>query len=253
MSNDNDELLHVMSKKSNTFNAKEFLDGLFDIHEESKSLDTISSDRSIERDKYVKTTKGDIDLYRFDKPIKIGNLEISCMNETISRKGQTCNKATSRGNGKLFNVRGEKIALQIVETKWETGDHDISMMKVDRGPIALKRLEHGLRIGIHKKQDGLLYMELRQARVDLSSENHWSQDYKADKQELVEGAGVDVFECLYKAGATKIGTKQNILGTEDNTKNILCALFTQESVYFPIVLYVLTRVLPLLSLYPNSK
>lgn len=244
-----------MPKKSDesvcVINIDDFLQSLNLAIEESNSLEKISSESSIESTNFVKTSKRDKELYQLDMPIHIANLQIKRTNKTISRKGQTCNKSTSRGNGKLFNVTGKEISLQLVETKWENGDHDISMMKVERGPIALKRLEHGLRIGIHKKQDGLLYMELRQARVDLSSENQWSQDYKANQDELDEGAGVDVFDHLFRAGATVVGPKKELIGTDNNTKNILCALFPQESEIFPVVAYVLTRVLPLINLYTN--
>jgi hypothetical protein len=95
-----------------------------------------------------------------------------------------------------------------------------------------------------------MYVFLRQARVKVDTYNKWSNLFKADRSELDEGAGLDTADIFRRAGAIHFGTKKKLLGATDRSRFFLCAIFEKENELFPVVAFVVTRVLPLINEYP---
>ena len=73
---------------------------------------------------------------------------------------------------------------------------------------------------------------------------------KATWEELEEGAGVDPVEIFKRAGALHLGTKEKLLEASDKSRSYLCAVFDINNEIFPVVAFVVTRVLPLINEYP---
>ena len=68
--------------------------------------------------------------------------------------------------------------------------------------------------------------------------------FAADENELDAGAGVAVARELKRHGATRVGTRQELLGDEGRTRARLGVRFPASAELVPLVGYVLTRVAP---------
>jgi hypothetical protein len=175
-------------------------------------------------------------------------------------KGQTVGRVLCSGAQKIFRVRGDGVELDLAYTTWDNGERDIRTAYRVKGPAALRRLEGGrLRLGIrpvnHNQIDAKnkLWVQLSQARVRKETLNKWSTLHKASWEELDDGAGLDSFETLEQVGALHLGTKEEVLASTDNKRFYLCAIFDEENELFPVVAFVVTRVLPLINEYTVSK
>jgi hypothetical protein len=166
-------------------------------------------------------------------------------------EGQTVSRVSATGSQRLFDVtgRGPIIKIKIAFTTWDNGEQDVRAIEV-QGPQAVRRLEKGaLRLGIKVFDRHDANVELRQARVKVETQNFWSNLYSATPEQLDEGAGFNAFSILRSAGAKKIGTKEDLLGCSDKTRGRLCAVFQKDNSMFPVVVFALTRVLPLRNHY----
>jgi hypothetical protein len=170
-------------------------------------------------------------------------------------EGQTSNRIVCSGEQKIFEVSGGGVKLDLAYTSWENGERDIQTDFEVKGPAALRRLDVGrLRLPVQAVGgNGSLenmYVFLRQARVKVDTYNKWSNLFKADRWELDEGAGLDTVDIFKRAGAIHLGTKEKLLGAADRSRFFLCAIFNKENEIFPVVAFVVTRVLPLINEYP---
>ena len=149
------------------------------------------------------------------------------------------------------------VDLNVVNVTWQNGVKDIRVNGKVKGPRFLPRLERGLRISLYPfpKHTRNLWIELSQAKIDpksIESQTYWSNFYKATQQELNHGAELDTFKILLEAGAEEIGRKVNILNNTGGRKSFLCAVFDKNNSLFPVVVYVLTRVLTLMNEYTGN-
>lgn len=169
--------------------------------------------------------------------------------------GQTATKNWSSGTYHIYEVDGvENCKLKVAYAHWDNGEVDIRVDEVLRGSRAVRRLETGgLRLGIFSAGPDRLSVELRQARVDISSPNLWSTLRNATWEQLDEGSGLDAFGILSDAGAVELGTKEEVLNDRGKTRNRLCTVFRQDDEMFPILAFIITRVLPLLREYPAEE
>jgi CheY-like chemotaxis protein len=175
-------------------------------------------------------------------------------------KGQTVKGISCSGLQKLFEVEGNGVKLDLAYTTWETGERDIRTAYKVNGPAALRRLQGGrLRLPIMpidnegSDQKKLDYVILRQARVKIDTTDKWSNLFKAGWEDLDDGSRLDSIEILKQAKTLHLGTKQELLGVNDRSRLFLCAIFERNNELFPVVAFVLTRVLPLINEYPASK
>jgi hypothetical protein len=165
--------------------------------------------------------------------------------ETI---GHTFTGEKTKGIASIYRVTlpvGEHIDVAYIV--WSTGERDVRAEAVESSSRALRRLEHGLRLGIESVTAMVSVMELRQARIkDPRDPKQWSNCFKASLSELREGAGFDVARMLRRSGVIKLGEKHEVLKEYGVRRQFLCATFERDAQWPPIVAYVLTRVLPLL-------
>jgi len=124
----------------------------------------------------------------------------------------------------------------------ECGERWVHTLDVYETPLPLKRLEQGLRIGVHPFGSELK-AELRQARVN--GPELWSSAFKATEEEIALGAGGDVRGIVDRFGASKYGTQEDVFGDRSPRRGYVCAVFPPYAEDLPAVLYFLTRVMPL--------
>ena len=183
------------------------------------------------------------------KRFRCGSVWIDYHKEISGVDGRSCSGENTKGTARIFRVtiaEGEYIDLAYMV--WDTGDRDVRAETVRLSNPALRRLEHGLRLGIDTiPNSNLSVMELRQARIkNRLDPKKWSTCVKATLDDLGEGAGINVERTLRRTpGFVNIGSKQDVLGESGIRREFLCATFQRDAPWPPIVAYVLTRVLPL--------
>ena len=161
-------------------------------------------------------------------------------------EGQTCSGKKCSAEAQIFNAEvPDGGILEITYLVWSNGERDVRILEARNTSRALRRLEHGLRLGIHtiKHRD---WIELGQARMKSPA---WAGKFKATRSQLDEGAKVPVVEVLEGYGADAIGTKEQLLGDSSKKRGYLCAVFKRSSYEVPVAAYMLTRVLPIINGY----
>jgi hypothetical protein len=181
-----------------------------------------------------------------------GTLRINfCEQKTLC--GHTFSGEETTAAASIYRVNiAEDEHLDIAYTVWSTGEKDVRALTVESADRALRRLEHGLRLGVDRHKGSLSVVELRQARIRDGDPN-WSNCFKASISELCEGAGMDVVRMLRRAGAVDIGTKMDVLEDYGRHRDFMCATFRSNAQLPPVVAYVLTRVLPLMRCYTHEE
>lgn len=152
---------------------------------------------------------------------------------------------------------GTEVGPGVVDTylvRGPTGEMlEILQYRCDDGPVwvqggdtfqtdlPLKRLGQGLRLGTSIDGDRMM-IELRVARMDDAK---WSNMFKASREELDAGAGVDVAEVLRRFGGDEVGTREDVMGDDSRRKTFMCVAGDTASEHLPAVAHFLTRVVPL--------
>jgi hypothetical protein len=111
----------------------------------------------------------------------------------------------------------------------------------------MKRLVHGLRLGIYPHSNGMSKARLWQARV--KPDGTWSNRCSATLDELNEGARIDIAEKLKELGATQVGAKEDLFADTSKNRKHLYVKFPSENNQVALAAYCLTTVLPLLNDY----
>lgn len=178
---------------------------------------------------------------REGRPIELGPFELTRGNdETIS--GQTTGREDAEGLARTWWLRsGDEILLCLADVAWENGERDVRVLDRGHSPQRYDRLVQGVRLGVQSHGDDR-FCELRQNRIKPGD---WSNLYKASLAELSKGAGLDVREILFDAGALEVGTRSEVLVDGGRRRAESCVLFRAGELRVPAVAYALTRVLPL--------
>jgi len=181
--------------------------------------------------------------------IVCGPLTACWIGERAVAKGQTCSGEECSATVYLCEVKipsGGRLELGYMV--WSNGERNVEAVNAVGVSKLIRRLEHGLRLGIHPRgsED---WIELGQARMKGED---WAGKFKASPAQLNEGAGIGVTRILKNLGATEIGTKEKLLNDDSKRRFYLCAVFGRNSTQVPIAAYMLTRVLPLINEYHPS-
>ena len=179
--------------------------------------------------------------------IKCGPVVATWVGERRIKTGYTCSGEKAAATVYIFRIDvPEDGVLELGYCIWSNGERDVRILEASNVCRALRRLEHGLRQGVHAngRRD---WVELSQARL---KNEEWSNTFKANRAELDAGAGLGASRLLSKFGATAVGTKERILSDRGRKRGYLCAVFKKNSIEVPITAYLLTRVLPILNGYP---
>ena len=86
-----------------------------------------------------------------------------------------------------------------------------------------------------------LYAELCQVRLKPNGRGNL---YAATIQDLDDGARVSVAHELEHHGATRVGTRVELLGDEGRARNRVGVRFGQQADLVPVIAYICTRVAP---------
>jgi hypothetical protein len=158
-------------------------------------------------------------------------------------EGQTASRNISKGQAYNFRlVAGKKIDMLIGEIHWSNGDWEVRVLEAERAPDSLRRLEHGLRMGLQRQTRNRAVAEIRVARC---KDGNWSNMFKTSRSEMKVIIGKDIGSFLSQFGNAQVETRESILGDVSNRRGDLCVLFDDDNSLIPVVVYFATRVLPI--------
>ena len=155
------------------------------------------------------------------------------------------NQPNEPGTRWIYTVEGpEGIRLRIADERFENEERHIELLEGDDLPKHIIDLAGRVRPGI-SKHGGKCF-----ARLDLArpkAEGARPTMVKATIDDLNSATGLDVEELLRLFGAESIGSRVKLLGDDgkpNSHKFKLHVKFDEDSALLPIVLFMLTRVLP---------
>jgi hypothetical protein len=129
----------------------------------------------------------------------------------------------------------------------ENGERNITVGQNFTNEARMDRLMRGLRLGVQQNASGLCYARLWQARVN--DDGTWSNRRAASLQELNDGARMNVAEKLRDLGASRVGSKGELMDDKTKSRDHLYVSFPAENTQVALAAYCLTTVLPLLNDY----
>lgn len=137
---------------------------------------------------------------------------------------------------------GERLTLHVVEDP--DGGGQVLVHATDGCGPGLERLTHGLRLGYYDMEH---QPDLANAMIGIAAPSQRGRTTirKTEWSELNEACGFDVQATLHGNGVTRIATRGEIFGDTSPRKNFLCALFPTESLEAAVVIYLVSRVLPI--------
>lgn len=170
-----------------------------------------------------------------------------------SYESYTVSKKRSIGKVIPFHVTNDRIDIQLGYAIFINGERDIRTLEIQKEYNTFDRLKHGLRLAIQPIPDNprRFYAELRQAYPKEYFDKHETLHPTISEFDLDQGAGLSLFSELRKAGA-EVGTKQELLGDTGKRSPYLCASFSKENLWVPIIIYTATRILPIANGYTGS-
>lgn len=159
-------------------------------------------------------------------------------------RGSSLAGLEARGEQQIFAATtpgGGRIHVAWVE--WDHGEREVRRTRRFETPWRLDRRLGDQRLAVEAWGEHHSWVELEQAR--LEDPTHAAM-YLANASELNVGAHTCVRCALLGAGATSVGTRQELLGALDERRHYLCATFPRETMYVAVAAFLLVRVAPLL-------
>jgi len=154
----------------------------------------------------------------------------------------------------------QEISLVLdYQTTLDEKDPERLVQAIDsEGLRSLEALVQGtMRLMVESMDDVYDRVALRQAYIRPGDRLERPRRHRPTLAELEAGARLDVLDTLRRAGAVKIGTREELrlaVGAGDRTKNLYVAVFPSGDRTVPLVAYTLTRVLPAYYRYcPEDK
>ncbi|MGD0878460.1 MAG: hypothetical protein ABSA01_09985 [Anaerolineales bacterium] len=188
----------------------------------------------------------------YESVITLGTITIRQRAEE-SYENYTISNKKSIGRIIPFHVTGDQVDLRIGYALFINGERDIRTLGVQKDFNTFGRLSHGLRLAILPVpgDSRKLYAELKQAYPKESFTRHETLHPTLSEIDLDQGAGLSVFAELRKVGA-EVGTKKELLTDSAIRSSYLCARFSKDNLWAPILAYVATRILPIANRYNGS-
>lgn len=173
--------------------------------------------------------------------MKIGKFLLNDPSSLATINGETPAGAECSGSARLYELRGpDGVHLTLRDALWINGERDITTYERHQSPERFDTLVGRLRLSVLSHEPGS-YVELQQARRRGSR----AQTFRVDLDELDSAAGVDCTSLLIAAGATAVGSREDLLRDDGRRRGYLAATFADASTLVPVVAYVLTRVAPI--------
>ncbi len=142
-------------------------------------------------------------------------------------------EATTPGGGRIH----------VAWIEWCHGEREVRRTRRFETPWRLDRRLGDQRLAVESWGEDHAWVELEQARLEDSTH---AATYLASANELALGAHTCVRCALLGAGATSVGTRQELLGALDERRHYLCATFPREAKRVAVAAFLLSRVAPLL-------
>ena len=172
-----------------------------------------------------------------------GGFELIDLGSWVAVEGQTANRNVSKGQAYEFRLlAGRSIDMTLGEIHWDNGDWEVRALGCEKAPDSLRRLEHGLRMGVQRMSKGRAFAEIRVARC---RDKDWSNMFQTTEFEMRQVVGLPLGSFLKKFGAIEVGRKEDVLGDTSTRRNDLCVVFGNDDSLVPVVTYFATRVLPI--------
>lgn len=168
--------------------------------------------------------------YTFE-PLEIG----------IAFVGTSATNASDHGTATTYAVTGPgTLHLTVADITWDNGERDLRTIHRHTSPQRFDRLLHGGRLTVND-HDGTANkrIDLRQMRM---KDANWSNLKRATLLELDAAAECSTTKTLKGFGATKIGTRAEVIGDTSPHAGNMCATFPVTATDVPIAAYLITRV-----------
>lgn len=168
----------------------------------------------------------------------------------VAVDGRTCGRIYAVGTARYWTLKIKgHVDITIRDTSWDTGDRDIRTEIPDPNPKStpkeLASLYGKRRAGIHPASDGDIWMTAWTVKPRADG---WPEFKKPSSLAVLhDTCGSKLIDAACDQGVRRIASKKSLLGTEDKTRNELCALIGHNAAdTAPVALYTVTRIAPTL-------
>jgi hypothetical protein len=173
--------------------------------------------------------------------MKIGGFIVTALETDVAVEGETVSGTPATGTARLLRVSDSAgCDLTVRDTRWDTGERDLVATERHDSPQRFDTLVERLRLAV-SPLGGELYAELRHVRLKPNARGNL---FAPNTDELDDAAGVAVTAELYRHGATRVGTRAELLADEGRTRNRLGVMFPRDADEVAIAAYVYTRLAP---------
>lgn len=177
--------------------------------------------------------------------IEVGPASIALADGQVEISGQAFSGEVLSGLASGANVTTpDGAVLEVGHVDWSSGERDVRTFSRLTGPTVYDRLTKGCRLGVSRTDDGIWMCELGIVSYHADKQPTVIQ---AKPEDLEQVLGGDVRDLLERSGASAYGRREDILGDTSRRRNYLAVTFTDVGAPVPLVAYVLTRVLPLMT------
>jgi hypothetical protein len=161
--------------------------------------------------------------------------------------GESVSGVLGAGRAHVTSITFQNIQVEVADTTWSTGERDIQAIDRKDSPPTVDSLIRRLRIGIHNtpELENLVFAELR---VALPDDQGRAVVRKLSQNKIEALLNLKLTEVLPAKRNVVVGTREELLGDSSRRRTELCALFPRDDQRTPIDIWILTRLLPFLSL-----
>lgn len=142
-------------------------------------------------------------------------------------------------------VGPHQTLLEVAVRRWSDGGEVVMTNRGDSHPY-FQRLVQGCRLGIREEASGGPGVAMA-GLVTWDPAREWANVKKADISDLDAVLGTDARAELVGFGVDELDTRSSLWGDTSKRRNYLEAQFDPDDPVPPLVIYVLTRVLPVLA------
>lgn len=175
--------------------------------------------------------------------IQVGPLKIKFMgNSQTMAVPMSGGDAHSAIQHLAFITGPDGIALETAHFIFSDGEGDVRVIETGDTPNPYLRLGHGGRLGVYSL-GGELYCEARAMKI---GDENWSNLQRATYGEIESWLGSNVNALLESIGGSPLVSRNELFGDQGRRRKELATSFPHGNIIVPLVVFALTRPLPLL-------
>ena len=134
-------------------------------------------------------------------------------------------------------------SLELSHQRWLDGGQVLCVGRTDSPPV-FDRIIGRTRLGIQTDTSGVDWAEIR--LLDWDPRRSWGSLVQAAVADLDQVLAADSADLLVRSGAFEMGQRRQVLGDSGRRRNYLAATFPVGDPVVPLVVFNLTRVLPII-------